>query len=97
MELIEVDDIGLQAAKAVLNDLHDALAPQGRHNLGAQYHFLPVAAAGEPLPQNCLRCAGGIDFGRVDQVDTPVHGVVDNREGLFGIDFTAKGYAAQTD
>ncbi|HEY5294483.1 MAG TPA: hypothetical protein VIJ70_03310 [Gaiellaceae bacterium] len=90
MDLVEVDPVGLQAAQAVLDLLHDPAARVPAHvrisvvhravHLGREHDG--VAAPFEGLADDLLRLAARVDVGRVDEVDACVERAVDDRDRL---------------
>src|SRR6185369_11009461 len=90
VDLVEVDDVGAEAAQAVLHLLLDRLARQAalvrawadrRPHLGGEDD--PLAAVLDRLADDDFGFAVGVAVGGVDEVEPGVEGAVDDPDALF--------------
>jgi hypothetical protein len=92
VDLVQVDVVRLQAPEAAVDRASDpharvaAVVESGTHlavDLRCQDHL--VASTLQRTPDDLLRLTGGVDIGRVDEVDPAVERRVDDAHAVVGV------------
>jgi hypothetical protein len=105
VDLVEVDDVGLQTAQAVLHRLLDGLAREaalmgalahGSPDLGGQHGLLTSSL--ESPADDLLGLALGVHVGGVDEVEAGLERPVDDADALLvaGVPPAAEHHGAET-
>ena len=113
VHLVEVDDVGLQAAEAFFAGADDVVAREadvvraGAHRAGAlrrEDQAVAVAALAHPATDDLLGAADGleraaerIDVGGVEEVDAALDGAVEDGERRLLVALIAEGHRAEAE